>query len=118
MNPLRQAVKSLLGRQAPPTEAAPAPSGYSTPEPRPPFPDAGPSARVVLYVESWCSDSRKAERLCIERGWPTHREDLQGRHAEKSALFGTHHWRTLPMVVVDGRFIGGLKELKALDRLP
>lgn len=114
---LRQAVHSLLGRPAP-VATTPAPTGYSPPEPRAPFPDAGSAARVVLYVESWCSDSRKAERLCIDRGWATHREDLQGRHAEKLELFVTHHWRTLPVVFIDGRFIGGLKELKALTTLP
>jgi len=87
------------------------------PQPRQPFPDAGAEARVILYVEDWCSESRKAERLCIARGWPAHREDLAGRHAEKIELFRTHQRRTLPLVFVDGRFVGGFAELAALEKL-
>ena len=81
---LRKALSSLFQKEAQP--ATRASSGMVAPEPRAPFPDAGPAARVTLYVEGWCSDSRKAERLCVERGWPTHREALDGRHADKVAL--------------------------------
>lgn len=93
-------------------------SGMTLPRAREPFPDAGPGARVVLWVESWCSDSRKAERLCLQRGWPTHREDLAGRHAEKVALLATNGRRQLPLVFVDGVFLGGLAELARLEALP
>lgn len=113
---LRKALSSLFQKEAQP--ATRASSGMVAPEPRPPFPDAGSAARVTLYVEGWCSDSRKAERLCVERGWPTHREALDGRHADKVALFKANGWRTLPMVFVDGRFLGGLAALQKLEKLP
>lgn len=114
---LRKTLSALLSKKdAAPTARASA--GFVAPQPREPFPDAGPGARVTLYVEGWCSDSRKAERLCVERGWPTHREDLGGRHDEKIALMRANQWRTLPMVFVDGRFVGGLKELQKLEALP
>lgn len=93
-------------------------SAFEPPPPLPPFPDAGADARVVIWYEQWCSDSKKASRLLEERGWPTHREDLAGRHAEKVALFGAHGRRQLPLIFVDGTFIGGLKELQAMESLP
>ena len=108
---------SKLLRRGDTTARAPT-SGKTQPQPRVPFPDGGAGARVVLYVEDWCSDSRKAERLCVARGWPAHREDLAGRHGEKVALFRKHGVRALPLVFVDGAFVGGLKELEALDALP
>lgn len=100
-----------------PTARAPS-AGMTAPKPRPPFPDAGSAARVVLWVENWCSYSRKAEATCVERGWPAHREDLAGRHAEKLALFDAYGRRQLPLVFVDGVFIGGHAELAALTSLP
>lgn len=105
----------LRGNKA--TARAPT-SGMTRPEPRAPFPDAGPGARVTLWVESWCSDSRKAERYCLEQGWPTHREDLAGRHAERAELLKTHGRRLLPLVYVDGVYLGGLAELQKLTSLP
>lgn len=112
-------LKSLLAplkkSDAPVARAA---SGFVPPEAPPPVPDAGAGARVTLWVEAWCSDSRKAKRLCVERGWPTHIEDLGTRHAEKLALFRTHGRRQLPLVFVDGAFLGGWKELAALEALP
>lgn len=111
-----QKVLSLLKKDA--TPVAKAATGFVPPAPLPPFPDAGKDARVVLYVEGWCSDSKKAERRCIERGWPTRREDLGPRHDEKIALFKAHGVRTLPLVFVDGTFIGGWKELQKLEALP
>lgn len=93
-------------------------SAFETPPPLPPFPDAGADARVVLWYEQWCSDSMKATRLLLERGWPTHREDLRGRHEEKLALFRAHGRRQLPLVFIDGAFVGGLQELAALPALP
>jgi glutaredoxin len=113
---LKGALSKLLRRDGATARASA--SGMTQPQPRVPFPDAGSGARIVLYVEDWCSDSRKAERLCLERGWPAHREDLAGRHEEKVTLFHRHTRRQLPLVFVDGAFLGGLKELEALDALP
>lgn len=112
---LKSLLSPLKKADAPVARAA---SGFVPPEPPPPFPDAGAGARVTLWVESWCSDSRKAKRLCVERGWPTHVEDLGGRHLEKVALFRAHGRRQLPLVFVDGVFVGGWKELEALTALP
>lgn len=113
---LKAALSKLFHRDAPATRTPSA--GMTRPQPRAPFPDAGEQARVVLWVEDWCSESRKAERLCVERGWPTHREDLAGRHAEKVALFQAHGRRTLPLVFIDGAFVGGFAELAARTELP
>ena len=113
---LKEKLSQLLrGNKA--TARAPT-SGMTRPAPPPPFPDAGDSARVVLWVESWCSDSRKAERLCLERGWPAHREDLAGRHPVKAAMLKEHGRRLLPLVFVDGVYLGGLAELARLASLP
>lgn len=112
---IKETLARLLRRDA--STARSATSAKTRPQPRHPFPDAGPGARVVLYIEEWCSDSRKAERLVVERAWPTHREDMQNRHEEKVALFEAHGRRALPLVFVDGRFLGGLRELEALPSL-
>lgn len=112
-----QIIRKLFGKEGHDPADAPSPA-IAPPQPRPPFPDAGPAARVVLYVEDWCSESRKAERLCIARGWPTRREDLKGRHDEKRRLLQQHGRRALPLIFIDGTFIGGYKELAARTELP
>lgn len=113
---LKKAVGVLFKKKQGAT--ARAASAFEPPPPLPPFPDAGADARVVIWYEPWCSESKKASRLVQERGWPTHREDLRGRHAEKLALFAKHGRRQLPLVFVDGRFIGGFRELEAMTELP
>ena len=102
-----------------PTAAAETlPPSIAPPQPPAPFPDAGAAARVVLYVEGWCSDCKKAERLVTERGWPTHREDMKGRYAEKLERLAAAGTRSLPVVFLDGKPLGGLKALASLEALP
>jgi glutaredoxin 3 len=70
---------------------------------------------VEVYGTDWCPYCVAAERLLTARDIPyTHvtvsPEELRGRVLELSGRL------TIPLIVIDGRPIGGYQELAALDR--
>lgn len=71
--------------------------------------------RVVLYTAAFCAECERARALLERRGIAFEEVDLSadpGRCCELEALTGG---RSAPQVVIDGRPIGGLAELAALD---
>ena len=63
-------------------------------------------------VSAW-----RVERLLRRRGYAIKMIVDVGEHGESRARFlHTDGRETAPQVFVDGRMLGGLKELKALDR--
>ncbi len=72
-------------------------------------------SRVVVYSTSNCSYCTKAKGLLegLEIAYTEVRLDLDKRH-HREFLRVTNGARTVPQVIIDGRWIGGFAELQAL----
>ena len=70
--------------------------------------------RIQIYGTRLCGFCTAAKRLCEQQGVP-YEEILLDRDPERRmALVEETGWRTVPMIFVDGSFIGGFQELRAL----
>ncbi|MBI4238618.1 MAG: glutaredoxin 3 [Deltaproteobacteria bacterium] len=72
---------------------------------------------ITLYTTDYCGYCRAAKRLLAERGLAFTEIDVTNNAAERAAVSArADGWRTVPMVFIDERFIGGYQELLALDQ--
>jgi len=72
---------------------------------------------VTIYSTAYCGFCISAKRLLGRLGIPFEEIDLTHDYAQRERLsqrFGGY--RTVPMIVVEGRFIGGFRELAAMER--
>lgn len=72
---------------------------------------------VTMYSSAYCGFCISAKRLLGRLGIPFEEIDLTHDHDQRERLsqrFGGY--RTVPMIVVEGRFIGGFRELSAMER--
>lgn len=70
-----------------------------------------------MYSTTYCGFCLSAKRLLTRLGIPFEEIDLTRDHDQRDQLsqrFGGY--RTVPMIVVEGRFIGGFRELSAMER--
>lgn len=75
------------------------------------------SPPVRLYTTSYCSYCVAAKRLLGKLGLPYEEIDLTRDHNERERLSRENDgYSTVPMIYVEGRFIGGYRELSALER--
>ena len=71
---------------------------------------------VTIYTSFYCTYCRRAKRL-LERKQVDYEEIRLDEDAEKrKELVEKLNWRTVPMIFVNGQFIGGYDELSALER--
>ena len=74
------------------------------------------SPRVRLYTTAYCGYCFMAKRLLDKRRIAYEEIDVtRNRDARARVVAETGH-RTVPVVLIDGRCIGGSDELHALDR--
>jgi glutaredoxin 3 len=74
-------------------------------------------SRITLYTTPFCPYCVSARRLLEARGLPFEDIDVSRNPAlrrEVSAANG--NYRTVPMIFVGERFVGGYTELAAMDR--
>jgi glutaredoxin 3 len=72
-------------------------------------------ARVRVFSTTYCGWCRRAEELLTRRGIPFEKIDVTGDDAARAALVeDTGGRRTVPVIFVDGRPIGGYEELARL----
>ena len=70
--------------------------------------------RVQIYGTRLCGFCSAAKRLCEQRGLPYEEILLDMDPERRMALVEETGWRTVPMIFVDGAFIGGFQELRGL----
>lgn len=73
-------------------------------------------ARVRIYTTSWCGYCFLAKRLLRSRGIAFDEIDVTDDHETRARVSAETKHRTVPMIFIDDRFIGGSDELRALDR--
>ena len=73
--------------------------------------------KIVIYVRAYCAYSRSAQTLLKQRGIPFDAVDVTNDPQMRAELTERAYGRrTLPVIFIDGRPIGGYQELAALVR--
>ena len=72
-------------------------------------------ARVRIYGTTNCGSCRRAEALLVREGVPFEKIDVTGDGEARAALAeAAGGRRTVPVIFVDGRAIGGYEDLMRL----
>lgn len=71
-------------------------------------------ANVKVYVKDPCPFCVRAVRLLEELKIDFEEIDLTGKDDEIEKLKNETGWRTVPMIMIKGKLIGGYTDLKAL----
>ena len=72
-------------------------------------------AKVVMYSKVPCPYCVNAKRLLDEKGVKYEVIDLTDRPEEMQKIKDDTGWRTGPIIMIDGKLIGGYSDMKALD---
>jgi glutaredoxin 3 len=72
--------------------------------------------RVTVYSTNWCGFCEAAKRLLDDHGISYEEIDVTGDPAFRQRVFDLSGQWTVPLVVVDGRAVGGFRELLQLHR--
>lgn len=72
-------------------------------------------AKVVMYSKDPCPYCVHAKRLLNEKGISFEEIDLTDRPEEIQRIKNETGWRTVPIILIDGKLIGGYTDMKALD---
>jgi glutaredoxin 3 len=74
------------------------------------------AAPIVLYTTRVCPYCVAAKRLLTSLRLPFEEVDLTHDPELRARLSDATGWRTVPMVFVEGRLVGGYDDLQALSR--
>jgi len=69
---------------------------------------------VTVFSTKTCGWCRRAEELLTRNGIPFETVDVTGDRQARAALVERANWRTVPVIFVEGRPIGGYRELADL----
>jgi len=69
---------------------------------------------VTVFSTKTCGWCRRAEDLLTRNGIPFETIDVTGDRQARAALVERANWRTVPVIFVEGRPIGGYRELADL----
>jgi glutaredoxin 3 len=69
-----------------------------------------------MYVTTYCGYCRRAERLLQAKGVAYEEIDVTGDEVARDELVARTRWRTVPVIFVRGKLVGGYDELAALNR--
>lgn len=72
--------------------------------------------KAELYTWSSCPFCIRAKELLEQRGVPYEEHVMDGRDAELAEVKRRHGHGSVPIVLLDGEFVGGYSELATLDR--
>ena len=72
-------------------------------------------AEVVVYFKVPCPYCVNAKRFLTDKGVAFQEIDLTNKPDEMQALKDKTGWRTVPIIMIGGKLIGGYSDMKALD---
>ena len=72
-------------------------------------------ARVVIYTTRICPYCIAAKRLLDQLGIPYEEHDVSDPAARREVVARTR-WRTVPVILIDDKLVGGFQELHAAYR--
>lgn len=71
---------------------------------------------VIIYTKDVCPYCDRAKNLFRALKVPFEEINLEHDHARRDELSRKFHWRTIPMIVVGGQFVGGFDDVNELHR--
>ena len=71
---------------------------------------------ITVYTTDWCGYCTAAKALLGRKGLEFTEINLTGDPERKASLKEKYGWRTVPMILVGERFIGGFRELSKLEK--
>ena len=69
-----------------------------------------------MYRTRLCAYCLLAKRLLDKKGVGVREVDLSSDHEARSRLSAVTEQRSVPQIYIDGRFVGGYRELVALEK--
>lgn len=72
-------------------------------------------AKVVMYSKDPCPYCVSAKRFLTAKGVPFEEIDLTDQPEEIQRIKNETGWRTVPIIMIDGKLVGGYTDLRALD---
>jgi len=72
-------------------------------------------AKVVIYTKDPCPYCVRAINMLNEKEISFEEIDLTDNFTEMDRIKNETGWRTMPIIMIDGKVIGGYSDLKALD---
>ena len=73
-------------------------------------------SEVTIYTIDTCPYCRAAKTFLNRKGVDFTEIDVTTDIKTKRKVMDELGWRTVPMIIVNGKFIGGYDDMKALDR--
>ena len=67
--------------------------------------------KVVIYTSNYCSFCESAKRFFEQKNWDYQEINLSDKPELRQELSEKHSWRTVPMIFIDDKFIGGFTDL-------
>jgi glutaredoxin 3 len=71
--------------------------------------------KITIYVKARCHSCWRAKRLLRRRSYAFEVIDVSGNHELRNWLVQATGSKIVPQVFVDGRLVGGLAVIRALD---
>lgn len=70
---------------------------------------------IKIYTTNYCPYCQASKSLLDEKSIKYETVDLTDDHEQREKLAEELNYRTVPMIFIDDKFIGGFSELQALD---
>ena len=70
---------------------------------------------VAIYTSAYCTYCKRAKRLLERKGINYEEIRLDEDDEKRKELAEKLNWKTVPIIFVNGQFIGGYSELSALN---
>jgi len=74
------------------------------------------SARIVMYTTTYCGYCERARRVLRSRRIPFDEVDVTRDPARRHQVIVETGHRTVPVILIDGKLLGGSDELVDLER--
>lgn len=71
--------------------------------------------KIILYTSSFCGYCSAAKSLLEKKGMYFEEVDISSDPLLRKEILDKWNWRTLPLLIVNNRLIGGYRELVSLD---
>lgn len=72
-------------------------------------------AEIIMYKKNPCPYCDRAKNLLEGKDVKFQTIDLTNKMDELMALKQKWGWQTVPIIIIDGKLVGGYNDLKALD---
>ncbi|MBC7465324.1 MAG: glutathione S-transferase N-terminal domain-containing protein [Bdellovibrio sp.] len=73
------------------------------------------TATIKMYKKNPCPYCDRAKALLDDKGWKYEVVDLTDKPAELERLKSETGWRTVPMIFINDKLVGGYSDLRTLE---